>query len=292
MMGFLFNIYIMKAYFFDIDTILTVDNKVWLIDKSNPNIPLLKIDQSDFNLIKSGIFKSQGNKINFAGDSYWIHTELMNTIKIKCKNNKSDISNLAFSMQEFMNKELIENVDYDIDLQTIMHVKNSDDHIYFICSKNTKRNYELIIKKIEDKLRDNGLIIKNYYFISETFYNRNEDNVSHKKVRLLLQHLIGLKTEGDKFTSEEIEEYDEVYFYDDDISSIDLSNKSNDVLQILLSNTDTDIKSKIKDRLKSKEHILYVNQVTHNRANKFIQTKVLIGWSNIIKAFESFNWSK
>ena len=150
----------MRAYFFDIDSILTVYNKVWIVDKSNPNIPLLRINQSDFNLIKSGVYKNQGNKINFAGNFYWVPTDLMNNIKIKCKNNKSDISKLAFSMQEFMNKELIENINYDINIENIMHVKNSDDHIYLICSKNTKRNYESIIKKIEDKLKDNGLVIK------------------------------------------------------------------------------------------------------------------------------------
>jgi len=280
----------MRAYFFDIDTILTVDNKVWIVDKSNPNIPLLRINQSDFNLIKSGVYKNQGNKINFAGHFYWIPTDLMNKIKIKCKNNKSDISKLSFSMQEFMNKELIENINYDINIENIMHVKNTDDHIYLICSKNTKRNYESIIKKIEDKLKDNGLVIKNYYFISETFYNRNEDNISHKKVRLLLQHLIGLKTDDNKFASEEIEEYDEVFFYDDEIGSINLAKKSNDVLQILLSNTESDIKTRIKEKIKSKEHILYVNLVTHNKVNKFIMNKVIIGWSNLIKAFESFNW--
>jgi hypothetical protein len=76
---------------------------------------------------------------------------------------------------------------------------------------NTSSLSPSIINKIEDKLKDNGLVIKNYYFISETFYNRNEDNISHKKVRLLLQHLIGLKTDDNKFTSEEIEEYFEDY---------------------------------------------------------------------------------
>ena len=73
-------------------------------------------------------------------------------IKIKAKNHRADISNLAFSLQEFMNKELIENLDYDINLENILHLKNTDDDIYVICSKNTKRNYELMISKIEDKL--------------------------------------------------------------------------------------------------------------------------------------------
>lgn len=280
----------MKAHFFDIDTMLIADSKVWVVDKRNPNVPIMKISQSDFNLIKSGIYKSQNSRIDFGGKSYYITSDMMNTLKIKCKNYKSDISNLGFSMQEFMNKELIENIDYKINIDNIQHIKNTDDHIYIICSKNTKRNYELMIKKVEDKLKENGLIIKNYYFISETFYNRDEDKIIHDKVRLLLQHLIGLKTDGNKFTNEEISKYSEIYYYDDDISSINLAINSNSIMQVLISNSDQDIKSKIKEILKSEDNIINVNLVTPNKFNRFKSTKVNIEWSNLIKAFEKFNW--
>ena len=175
-------------------------------------------------------------------------------------------------------------------LDNLLHLKNTDDDIYIICSKNAKKNYELMIKKVEDKLRDNGLVIKNYYFISETFYNRNEDQISHKKVRLLLQHLIGLKTEGDKFTDEEITPYTEVFFYDDEDSSINLANNCNNVCEFLLSNTENTIKSKIKDILKSEEKILYTNLVSPNRFNRFQTKKIQLKFSNILKTFEGFKW--
>ena len=280
----------MRSHFFDIDTILITNNKVWIVDKSYPNIPLLKIEKSDFNLIKSGIYKNQNNKIEFGGKSYWVPKDLMETLKIKCKINKSNLSNLIFSMQEFMNKELIENLDYDINLDNLLHLKNTDDDIYIICSKNAKKNYELMIKKVEEKLKDNGLVIKNYYFISETFYNRNEDQISHKKIRLLLQHLIGLKTEGDKFTDEEITSYTEVFFYDDEDSSINLANNCNNVCEFLLSNTENTIKSKIKDILKSEEKILYTNLVSPNKFNRFQTKKIQLKFSNILKTFEGFKW--
>lgn len=280
----------MRSHFFDIDSLLLVDNKVWIVDKKNPNIPIMRIPQSEFNLIRSGIYKSQGHKIDFSGHTYFLPTKMMDDLKIKCKNNKSDISNLGFSMQEFMNKELIENIDYSIKIENLIHLKNTDDHIYIICSKNTKRNYESIIKKIEDKLKENGLVIKKYYFISETFYNRNEDEISHKKVRLLLQHLIGYKTEGDKFVNEELEKYNEVYYYDDDMYSTSLAVKCNDMLQFLISNSESEIKSKIKDILRLDDNILHVNQVTSNKMNRFITTKIVLEWSNLIKAFEGFVW--
>ena len=156
----------MIAHFFDLDSILITNAKVWIVDKTIPNIPIMKISQSDFNLIKSGVYRSQGNNIEFGGHTYWISTDLFEKIKIKSKNHRSDISNLAFSMQEFMNKELIENLDYDINLDNVLHLKNSDDDIYVICSKNTQRNHELMISKMEDKLNDNGLKIKKFYYIS------------------------------------------------------------------------------------------------------------------------------
>lgn len=280
----------MKAHFFDIDTILVANSKVWVVDKRNPNVPIMKISQSDFNLIKSGIYKSQNSRIDFGGKSYYITSDMMDTLKIKCKNQKSDISNLGFSMQEFMNRELIENIDYKINVNNIQHIKNTDDHIYIICSSNTKKNYEYMIKKMEDGLKENGLKIENYYFISETFYNRDEDKITHDKVRLLLQHLVGLKTDGNKFTNEEISKYSEVYYYDDDISSINLAINSNSIMQVLISNSDQDIKSKIKEILKSEDNIINVNLVTPNKFNRFKSTKVNIEWSNLIKAFERFNW--
>lgn len=279
----------MKAHFFDLDILLITEAKVWIADKNKPNIPILKISQSDFNLINSGIYRSQNNSINIGGRFYWFPLDIFNILKIKIKNYKSDISNIFFSMQEFTNKELIENINYDIKIENILHLKNTDDDIYIICSKNVKNNYELMISKIQDKLEDNGLKIKKFYYISETFYNRNEDDISNKKVRLLLQHIVGLKTNVDKFTEEEIEKYDEIYFYDDDINTIELAKDSNKMMNILIFNTNDDIKEKVKEVLKPKP-ILFVNKVTNNRVSKFLTTKVFIQYSNLIKKFENFKY--
>jgi hypothetical protein len=280
----------MKAHFFDIDVILSTNSNVWIVDKTIPNIPIMKISKSDFNLIKRGIYKSQGNSINFGGHTYWLTTEMMETLKVKAKNHRADVSNLAFSMQEFMNKELIENLEYTINIENILHLKNTDDDIYVICSKNNRKNYELMISKIEDKLKENGLTIKKFYYISETFYNRNSDDISHKKVRLLLQHLIGLKTEGDKFTDEKLEQYSEVSYYDDEETSTQLACDSNKLLMVLLERTESSLKDIIKSNLKSTTHTLFVNYITGNKANRFVTTKVDIQFSNLITVFERFNW--
>ena len=281
----------MKAHFFDIETILVMGSKVWIVDKSNPKVPIIKISRSDFNLIKSGIYKSQNNSIDFGGSTYWVPEKLMNTLKVKCKNLKIDITKLIFSMQEYMNPEIIETLDYDINIENLQHLKNTTDDIYFICSKNTKKNYEKMIKKIEEKLENIGLIVKKYYFISDTFYNRDLDEVAHKKVRLLLQHLIGMKTEGDKFIDEELQKYDEVEFYEDDDNTVSLAIDCNSLLQLIINNSASDIKSKIKDLLKSETN-LYVNFVSPNKVKRFTTKKVKLEYSNVIKTFERFKFKK
>jgi len=281
----------MIAHFFDIESILVNNGKVWISDKYNLNKSIMRLNQSDFNLIRKGIYKPQGNKVNLGGTDYWFPNDLFDELKLKCKLNKANITTLSFSMREFLDEELIDSMDYDINLDNILHLKNTTDSIYFICSENTKENYEKFIKKIENKLEDNGLVIKKYYFISETFYSRNTDEIAYKKVRLLLQHLIGLKTEGDKFIDEELDFYDLINFYDTDEVAIKLAINVNDLLQLIISNSPKELKENIKMALKDDKELI-VNQVTANKANKFSTTKVKIEYHNLIKTFEKFNWRK
>ena len=243
-------------------------------------------------MIKNGIYKSQNSQLYFNGENYWIPETLLNDLKVKCKRLKVDIGNLGFSMQEFMNPEVIKDLDYEINLDLFNSIKNTTDHIYFICSKNNKRNYELIIKKIEEKLYELGLEVKNYYFISETFYNRNLDDITFKKVKLLIQHTVGFKTNDDKFIDEELENYDEVHYYDEDLEATTLATTSNDFLKVLLDNTDESLKKEIQVSLKSEDNYIFINYVSPNKVNRVQTKKVLLQVSNVIKTFEGFNWKK
>lgn len=274
--------------FFDINTLITTNSKVWIVDRDKPNKPILRITKSDFNLIKKGVYKKDNIKFEMQGESYWISKDLFEQIKIKSKNQNLNISKLAFSMQEFMNKDIIENNDFTIHLENIRHLKNTSGDIYIICSKNTKNNYELVISKLEDKLKEIGLVVKNYYYISETFYNRDEDDINNKKVRLLIQHLIGMKTDGDKFSHTEITKYDVINFYDDEARVIELAKNANNVLQFLIENSEDLVKDRVKEVLKQDVCELVINQVTFNKVNLFVTSKVELQYQNVIKKFESF----
>lgn len=281
-----------NAHFFDIDALIRVKSQVWIVSKMKPSIPIIKITQSEFNLIKKGIYRRHHSPLSMGGETYWLPQNLLDELKVKAKNYKVDITDLVFSMQEFMNSSVIENLDYEILTQNFQHLKNKTDHIYVICSKNNKKNYGVIIDKLNSELMELGLSVKNYYYLSETFYNRDTDYISHRKVKLLLQHLVGYKTDENKFTDEELDRYERVYFYDDELSSINLAKESNSLFQSLISKTDDSVKDLIKEIIKSRDNVIIVNGVTHNKMMPFDTKEVLIEWSHIVKTFEAFRWNK
>ena len=277
-----------NSVFIDLDALVKIENKAWIVDKNSPNIPLLKLSKSDFNLIKSGIYRSQNNKIEFNGVTYWLPSELINKLKIKAKISKIDFGNLAISLQEFLNKSIIDSLDFEVNSFLISKLKNTEDDIYIICSKQTKKNYQNITDKIEKEFLKAGLKIKNYYFISETFYNQKEDNIEFKKMRLLLQHLLGYKTEGDKFIDQEITKYNKIHYYDSNINTLKISDKINELLSFVLSNTDKGLANVIKEDVKDFRPTLYLNRVNDNEVNKIDNKKIILSLSTLIKTFESF----
>lgn len=285
-MRFLFLIYkkkkniTMNAYFIDIDTLLSVDNKVWIVDKSKPSIPILKINKSDFNLIKNGIYKYLDNKITMNDQIYYLPNNIFNTLKIKVKNYKADISNLAFSLQEFLNTELIENIDFTINNTIIQQLKNKSGDIHIICSKNNKAYYEKMISKMEKTLQENGLIISKYHFVSETFMNRNQDNICLNVIKIILNCTLNL----DNNTQQQ---YDKIYLFSDNDRLIKQSSLINDYLLKLIKN-DNELKNRIKEELNI-DHYLITYKVTTNKVKPFIVNKILITLNNLIKTFESFN---
>jgi hypothetical protein len=278
----------MKAHFFDLDVLIKIDSLIWIVSKTKPKVPIIKLTQSEFNLIKKGIYKKYNSQLKISGTNYWLPENLLNDIKVKCKKNGIDITDLAFSMQEFMNPEIIDSLSYEIFTKNIEHLRNSNDDIYIVCSKNTKTNYENIIQKLEKSFLEMGLFVKNYYYLSETFYNKDNDDIVHKKIRLLLQHLVGYKTESDKFSENEIKKYEFVSFYDDDLKSIELAKDINSVLKFIISNTDNNLSRLIKEDINANQYILSVNLVTHNGIMPFSTNEIALKTNEIIKTFESF----
>jgi hypothetical protein len=269
---------------------IELESEVWLVSKRNPNLPILKLSQSDFNLIKKGVFRKTGQLHNINNVDYFLPINISDNLKVKCKKMNVNITDLSFSMQEFMNPEVIKNLNYKIWIENFINLKNSNDDIYVICSKNTKKNYNSLIEKLEKSLFDLGIKVKTFYYISETFYNRDEDKIAHTKVKLLLQHIIGLKTDDNKISNKEITQYDEVFFYDDERTSINLCKQSNSILKFLYENSEKEIKDKVDSIIKEKSLYLFINETTYNKVNPFMTSKIEVKLDKIFKTFEGFKF--
>jgi hypothetical protein len=279
----------MEAHFFDIDTLVKANGKAWIVDKRNPKEAIMKISRDELKLLENGIYRKQGNKIEFNGRTFWLPTDLYNQIKVKAKLFKTDLANLAISLQEFYNKPVVEELDYEFNLETIFTLKNTQPEIFIICSRQTKRNYEKLVEELKDELLKNGMKVKSFYYISDTFFNIDDDTIRFKKLRLLLQHLVGFKTSGQAFSTQEITQYSKVYYYDEQIDTLQLEVEVNPMLNLLYSNTRNGIKDLIKENIKDFEPILIINKINDNIYNRLETTKVILELSSFIKKFEGYS---
>lgn len=279
----------MTGHIFDIDVLLTINSKPWVIDKNNPNVPLFKINKSDFNLIRNGVYRNQNNLLEYNGKEFWLPNTLFNKLKIMAKNKRINIENVAISMQEFLNKDIIENIDFSINFDAISELKNKNEDIYLICSTNTERNYRVMVDKLLQKLTEEGISVKKFYYLNEAFYNSNNDEIIFKKSILCLKHLVGYEIKNEQFIDTEINKYSKLYFYDDDFDTLKMVDEISTFLNVVLSKTDSGIKEVIKEDVKYNDAMFIAKKIASNKYNKFTTSEVKLSLNPTVKKFGKFN---
>lgn len=276
----------MVAHFFDIDTFILLEQKVWIIDKSKPNSPLIKLSKSDYNVLKNKLFLNQDLKLRIGGEYFYFNQSMFDKIKISCKKYNVDVSNLSFSFDEFKN---IEDSNYTLNLDSIKHLFRTNEIVYIVCSKMKNEFYEKIVEELDNKLRQNGVKPRDYYYLIEnTTKVSDTDEVIYKKMKLFLQHLVGYKTEGLKFVDEKLTEANDVYYYGDNKTDISRMNVFNKLFRKLLSNTDEYLKDIILGSIKETKKTLTTHFVTSNKMNLFDTTSYDLSYNNRLKRFRDF----
>ncbi len=117
----------------------------------------------------------------------------------------------------------------------------------------------------------------------------SSSQIKFKKMRLLLQHLVGYKTEGNKFKDEEITRYDQIHFYDNYLETLKVTKEMNNLLEHIISRTDDGLRSVIKENVIEFKPVLWVHKVNENEMNKRTSEKVILNIYKIVKTFENFN---
>tara|TARA_B100000767_G_scaffold246186_1_gene245565 strand:+ start:1894 stop:2724 length:831 start_codon:yes stop_codon:yes gene_type:complete len=276
----------MVAHFFDIDTFVKLEQKVWIIDKSKPNSPVLKLSKSDYNILKKGLFLNQNLKLRIGGEYFYFSEEMLDSIKLGCKKIKANVSDLTFSFTEFKN---IESLNYKLDLSSIKHLFRTNDIVYIVCSKMKNPFYEKIVEELNQKLRSNGLKPRDFYFLIEDSTKvLDDDKLIYKKMKLFLQHLVGYKTDNNTFIDEKLTDVDDVYYYGDNKTDISRMESFNKLFRKLLSNTDEYLKDIILSDIKERKKTLTTHFVSSNKMNLFDTKSYDLSYNNRLKRFKDF----
>lgn len=262
-----------NAHIFNIDNLLiNFDKKIWIIEKNNPSKCLLRIDKSDYDLIKSGVFKSDNLPMNFNGNVYWLSINIFN----KLNRNKSD--ELSFSFREYTDPDTIQDMKITYDLAPIKHLKNTNDDIYFISTKGSEKKYGHFYTKLIDELRENGLIVKQVYYLNQSFFAQSKDSNIKKICYVMISNLLGKLIEEDGLSDDLNRDYNEVNYYDTNYVTIHKIDSQFEEFLRMINNGEIDVKNK-KVKL---------NLVSSNSLKPFSTTEILFNRS-YIKTYERFS---
>jgi hypothetical protein len=277
-----------NAHFFNLNDLLKSPQQAWVVDKDNPNVPLMKISSDNVRLLRSGIYAKKGNRIEYNDVTFYLPDELANKLKVISSKRKINYTNLVISLQEFMNGSIIKNIEFEFNLEPIMSLKNKMDDIYIVSSLQVESSYKKTIEYLEETLRKQGIIIKKFYYLNENFMNQDSDENLFKTMRLLLQHSIGYKTEDQKFIDEELISYENIYYYDNNLNIFSMLSNIPHLLKYLVQNTEAGLRDVIKEIIQESDKYVFINQLQDNDHNTIKTKKVKLDIPKFAKTFESF----
>jgi len=281
-----------KCHIYDLeDTLVSIDRKIWIIEKNNPSEPIIRMDESDFKMIESGVFRNQNNRVEFNGRIYFLSNEMMKSLSSITNKKSFSIDNLGISMREYIDKEQIDKLKFDILSGNILHLRNKIEDFYIIGSRLIENKYTKLTNKLKEELTNEGIKIKKIYYINETFYNQDEDETSYKKAVIILQNLFGLKINDHKFITEQTNRYNEVCYYDALASNISYLSNINTTFEQIYANTEDESLRNVIKTLVNNDLKVQLNLVTTNEMNRFnteeIEIQLLIKES-FVKSFKQF----
>lgn len=266
-----------KCHIFNIDNLLIhFEQRVWVVEKSKPNKCLFKIDKSDFDLIKSGIYRTQNLAINFGGTTYFVDENFLDKLKLKVKKSV-DTEELTFSFREFVNPDTVEDLKVIYDLTSVEHIENTNDSVFLITTRTTESKYSKFHNILKDKLKEKGIIVIQTYYLNQSMFAQNKDENIKKISNTIISNLLNKNIKNNKLTEDLDRFFSEVHYYDNNYVILNkLEKQLNRFINVLYTGM---IDKKV-----------FLNKVTSNILNPIIfnEFKLL---TKYIKTFESFKKS-
>lgn len=283
-------------HFFDLDrTLWSIDSTLWIIEKSNPGKPLLKLSKKDATYILAGIYKNDEQMIEYNGKSFWISEDMFEKIQKKRKNIK--LEELGLSFIENTNPDYYTNVKFFI--ENIRHLSGKEDiEIGILSARHSVDNDNEVLKVLREKLDELGLEIKKFYYTGDSFSVQNTTKAPIDKMKVLLEHMVGFHIEGNHFVPVKQDFYPEIHFYDDENQNINVANDVQEFFEEYLKNTEDVVFNRISKTIGEKEPKLFTHLITNNQLDRFETTEVILNQpvkfsikldeSKIMKRFNDF----
>lgn len=277
-----------ELHLYDLDfTLWKMPSKLAVIDKREPEKIIYRIPYDNIALMKS-YYKKYDLKVEYNGNVWYLSEKMWNDIT-KIKDIK--INDIGISDREWKDEEILESqiskTEYLLD--NLKHLKNKEIDLGVLTArsreKSHKENIDVLKQKIDLKL---NLPIKKIYFINNIDDNDDTDITSNRKAKIILEHLVGYKTKGNRFIDLKQDKYDKVYFYDDNDKNIEQASALQFLLEKLLIKTNKEIKHDILERIKRTDLFYIVNKITDNKTNPFIKYERKLLTPNNITLFEQF----
>jgi len=260
--------------FFDLDNSLWyIKSDIWVIDKNKPSSdPILKISQTEFALIKSGIYVKDDIRIDYNNERFFISKDMLERILRRNKNIR--LSDIGISYAEYFDDDILNKKEVQFLLNNVKHLIGKNIEIGVLTARSDRKKHANLLNKLRIKLREYGLEIDKIYFVSESVRMTGlPDKVTYDKNKILLEHLVGLNIEGNHFAPVKKDAYDKIYFYDDVKTNIMNINSLQEYFDFLVRNSEDEVLEFINNRLVNKL-TLVTNLVTNNEMNPF-ETKII-----------------
>ncbi len=265
-----------NIHWFDLDGVLiSTTAKWWIIDKQNPGKPLIKISQYEGALILSGFHRADNIYVSYNGHDGFMSKDMF--LKIQ-KVKELDKKDVGFSWREFSDAKMIENQAKSVVINTvyIQHLKDTTDEINILTARGNKEAHKLLLSKLQDKLTELNVDVSNEYFVNDITVDKIVGSSARRKSLFILQNMVGLEIDVNKFVPINCEKYDVSYFYDDEDKNIEESLNMSLIFQELLEKTMPKLRDEILADIKERKPKLFVNLITSNEQNLFKTSEITL----------------
>jgi len=257
--------------FFDLDnTLWYIHSDIWIIEKEKPNIPLFKINPIEFSLIKNGIYVKDNFPIEYNDETYYISKDIYEKLKMKIKNIK--LNKLGISYVEFFDENVLSKKSVQLLLNNIKHLVGKNIEIGVLTARTDRKKHAVLLNKLRKNLLEYGLTIDKIYFVSDSV-RLVSGKITYNKNKILLEHMMGLTIEDNKFIPIKKDAYSKVYFYDDIVQNIRSANSIQEYFDDIIKRCDDDVIEYVNERIKSMPTLI-TNLVSNNELNPF-ETKII-----------------